>query len=85
MTSRHLNTTFGIVGGAFLVLFCLGMVSPERTNSLVGPHGLLFWGGMLMAAIILPTVAGIRGSKWWLVLAGLSTITTIGTLVLALK
>jgi hypothetical protein len=85
MTNRHLNTAFGILGGTFLVLFLLGMLAPEQTNSLIGPHGLLVWGGMLIAAIVLPIVAGIRGSNWWFVLAAVSAITTVGTFVLALK
>ncbi len=85
MTSRQVNTTLGMLGAMLLVLFYLGMISPERTTSLVGRQGFLFWGWMLIAAIILPTIAAIRGSKWWFALAGASVITTLGTLALALK
>ena len=83
--SRHLNDICGLLGGIFLVLFWLGILAPERTNSLFGLHGLFFWGGILGVAIILPTIAGIRGSKWWFGLVALSAITTIGTFVLVLK
>jgi hypothetical protein len=85
MTSRSLNTAYGLLGGTALLLFWLGTLAPKRTNSLVGAHGLFFWGGMLGVAIILPIVAGIRGSKWWFALVAVSAITTIGTFVLALK
>jgi hypothetical protein len=85
MTSRRVNATLGIAGGTLLVLFFLGMISPEGTNSVVGKHGLLSWGAVLIAAIALPGIAAIRGSKWWFVLVALGVITSVGTLALALK
>jgi hypothetical protein len=85
MTSRHLNTACGLLGGTFLVLFWWGILAPRWTNSLFGLQGLFFWGGILGVAIILPIIAGIRGSKWWFGLVALSAITIIGTFVLVLK
>jgi hypothetical protein len=85
MASQRVNTTLGILGAVLLVLFYLGMISPEWTTAIVGRHGLLFWGGMLIGAITLPAIAAMRGSKWWFALVGVSVITTFGVLALALK
>jgi hypothetical protein len=85
MKSPHLSTICGLLGAIPLVLFWIGVLAPERIKFLVGPHGLLYWGLTLSAAIMLPVIAAIRGSRWWFVLGAMSTITSIGALILALK
>lgn len=76
MTGRA-SFPLGVLGGVLLVLFWLGGIAPERSDALLGPYGLLIWFGILMAAIVLPLIAAIRGSKWWYLLVLASAITAV--------
>jgi len=83
MTSSRGSTILGLLGAAFLILFWLGGLAPERSDALLRPYGLFVWSGVLLAATVLPTVAAIRGPKWWFLLAAVSAITTVRVFFLA--
>jgi len=69
------STALGTAGVALLLLFWLGGLAPERVDALLRPYGLFIWFGVLIGAIVLPTVASIRGSKWWLLVSAVSMFT----------
>ncbi len=77
MSSNRTSTILGIVGAALLLLFWLGGLAPEKADALLRPYGLFIWFGVLLAAIVLPTVAAVRASKWWLLLSAVSAFTAV--------
>jgi 1-deoxy-D-xylulose 5-phosphate reductoisomerase len=44
-------------------------------DALLRPYGLFIWLAVLGAAIILPTIAAIRSSKWWFLVVIVSLVT----------
>jgi hypothetical protein len=84
--SRHrLNMILGLLGAALLTLFFLADLAPKRWDALLYPYGLFVWFGILLAAIALPIIAAIRGSKWWFLLASVSAITAVRVFFLAMQ
>jgi hypothetical protein len=75
---RWSSTCLGLSGAVLLILFFLALQAPpKRLDALLYPYGLFVLFGVLLAAIVLPTIAALRGSKWWFLVAAASTITAI--------
>jgi len=72
----HRSNIMGCLGGVCLGLFWLApFFTPQRVYALPRPYGLLIWFGVLLGAVVLPTVAAMRSSKWWLAVTAASAMT----------
>jgi hypothetical protein len=76
MKRHQTNFLLGILGSVFLTLLWLaGRTAPEKIDKLLRPYGLFILFGALVASIVLPAVAAIRGSKWWFLVVAASLAT----------
>jgi hypothetical protein len=75
----------GVLGALCLTIFWLALLAPRGLDALFQPFGLYIWLGILAAAVVLPTVAAISGSKGWLVVTFLAAITLAKFFALALS
>lgn len=73
----------GWLGVLCLAIFWSVRITPEAGDMLFGASsvGKFIAVGIFLAAVVLPTIAGIRGSKWWLVVAAASLATLIDTYI----
>jgi len=74
---RRYSTPIGLVGILCVGLFWLALLSPARVDAFLRPYGLYVWFGVLLAAVVLPTIAALVGSKRWLFATGLAVITLV--------
>ncbi len=66
MKSTRTNMVLGTLGPILLLILWLSAkFFPRESDKLLRPYGLFIWLGVLAAAILLPTIAAVRGSKWW--------------------
>lgn len=82
---RRTGTILGCSGIVLLLLFWIGGLAPERSDRLLSPYGLFVWLGILLGAIALPSIAGLRGPRWWFVLATASVYIAIQFFVLVMS
>jgi hypothetical protein len=75
MHVRRRGTIAGVLGILCLTLFWLALLAPQRVDALLRPYGLYVWIGVLAAAVVLPTVAAILGSRRWLFVTALGVMT----------
>jgi hypothetical protein len=74
--SRYSNIV-GSLGILCVGSFWLALLAPERVDKLLRPYGLYAVSGVLVAAVILPSIAAIAGSKRWLFASALAVITLV--------
>jgi hypothetical protein len=74
---RRYGALIGLLGVLCIGLFWLALLVPERADALLRPYGLYVWFGVLLGAVILPTVAALAGSKRWLIVTALGVITLV--------
>jgi hypothetical protein len=66
------------MGTLCLIVFWFALfIAPERVDALLRPYGLYACFCVLLAAVILPTIAAVSGSKLWLFATGLAVITLV--------
>ena len=75
MKSTRTSMLLGVLGTALLLLFWLCSFLPRQMDALLRPYGLFIWLAVLAAAILLPTIAAIRSSKWWFLVVIVSLVT----------
>lgn len=72
------SNLIGSVGLLCVALFCLALWGPpERIDALLRPYGLYVAFGLLLAAILLPSIAAITGSKRWLFVTAFGVVTLV--------
>jgi len=68
--STRTNAVLGTLGPILLlILWLAGRFFPRESDKLLRPYGLFVWLGILVASIVLPTIAAVRSSKWWFLVA----------------
>lgn len=78
MKPSRATAVLGVVGPVLLlVLWLTAKFFPRESDSLLRPYGLFVWLGVLAASILLPTIAAIRGSRWWLLVVAVCLAMTI--------
>jgi hypothetical protein len=77
MRARLSSAILGAVGALLLLVFWLSTGWPKQADALLRPYGLFVWFGVLGAAIVLPTIAALRDSKWWFLLTAASSLTAM--------
>jgi hypothetical protein len=75
MKSTRTSMVLGILGAALLLIFWVSSFLPSQADGLLRPYGLFTWFAVLTAAVLLPTIAAIRSSKWWFLVVGASLAT----------
>jgi hypothetical protein len=77
-TQRRASQVTGLLGAMCLILFWSALLAqPERVDAFLRPYGLYISFGVLAAAVVLPTVAAILGSRRWLFVTALSVLTLV--------
>ncbi len=74
---RRYSALIGLLGILCTGLFWLALLAPQRVDVLLRPYGLYVWFGVLLAAVVLPTIAAFAGSKRWLLATALGVITLV--------
>jgi hypothetical protein len=77
--SPHRISVLGSIGLACVVVMWLEMLVPKFVTthfSVLERIGPYYW-FLPLAMILLPTVAAIRGSRWWLAVTALSIATFV--------
>jgi hypothetical protein len=70
MRSTRTITILGALGPVLLIVLCLSSkFFPAGVDRLLRHEGLIVWLGVLAASFLLPTMAALCSSKWWLVVA----------------
>jgi hypothetical protein len=76
-TTLRTSTLTGVFGTVCLGVFFLALPIPERADEFLRPYGLYAWLSILVAAVVLTTIAAILGSKRWFVVTALGIITLV--------
>jgi hypothetical protein len=72
----------GWAGVLCLAICWIVRLAPEIADALfLSTFGKFILLGIFLAAAVLPTIAAIRGSKWWLVVAAAGVITLVDSYV----
>jgi hypothetical protein len=82
MKSTCTSMVLGVLGAALLSIFWVSSFYSRQADALLRPYGLFIWFAVLIAAILLLTIAAIRSSKWWF-LAVAASLATAGHFFLA--
>jgi hypothetical protein len=70
MRSTRTVTVLGALGPALLLSLCLAArLFPRELDKLLRPYGLFVWLGILAGSVLLPTIAALRSSRWWFLVA----------------
>jgi hypothetical protein len=73
--ARRHSTTVGWIGVLCLVPYWTVRFAPEVADTFESSFGTFAVFGGVLAGVLLTTIAAIRGSKWWWVVAVASVIT----------
>jgi hypothetical protein len=74
--ARRDSKIFGLVGAVCLAIFWTARFVPDLADTFaVSTFGKFALFGTIPTAIVLATIAAVRGSKWWLALAVASVVT----------
>jgi hypothetical protein len=76
-SSSRSGNILGLAGVVLLGTFWLANLWPQRVDALLRPYGLFMWLVLLVAAIVLPSIAAVRSSRWWLILTCISLFTAV--------
>lgn len=74
---KRYSNTFGTLGILCIGLFWLALLAPERVDTLLRPYGLYVWFSVLLAAVLLPSIAAVIGSRWWLIVTALAVFALV--------
>ena len=83
MVETSQGKILGWLGVLCLAIVLMVRLAPQTADDLFGVSttGKFIAIGIFLAAATLPTIAAVRGSKWWLVVAAVSLITLVDSYV----
>lgn len=72
---RSHSTILGSLGIVCLAIYGTGRFAPDIADTFAfSPFGRIAFVSTLPASVVLATIAAIRGSKWWLIIAAAGAI-----------
>jgi hypothetical protein len=72
---RNQGTLVGSLGIICLAIYATGRFAPAIVDTFAfSPFGKIAFVSTLPASVVLATIAAIRGSKWWLIIAAAGAI-----------
>jgi hypothetical protein len=75
--ANRYSTLIGSLGIICMGSPWLALLAPERVDALLWPYGLYQCFGVLLAGVILPTIAALLGFKLWLFVTALGVTSLV--------